>query len=56
MVNVQAVDGRREYMSNQEKFFGLAYKVLKVIVWVWIVCGTLVLGGLIGLLLRYNFL
>lgn len=43
-------------MSNQEKFFGLAYKVLKVIVWVWIVFGTLVLGGLIGLLLRYNFL
>ena len=56
MANAQAVDGRRNYMSNQEKFFGLAYKVLKVIVWVWIVCGTLGIGGLIGLLLRYNFL
>ena len=55
MVNAQAVDGRREYMSNQEKFFGLAYKVLKFFVWWFIVFGTLILGGLIGLLLRYNF-
>ena len=54
-VNVQAVDGRREYMSNQEKFFGLAYKVLKFFVWWHIVFGTLVLGGLIGLVLRYKF-
>ena len=41
-------------MSNQEKFFGLAYKVLKFLVWWHIVIGTLTLGGLIGLLIRYN--
>ena len=55
MANVQAVDGRRKHMSNQEKFFGLAYKVLKFFVWWHIVFGTLVLGGIIGLFLRYNF-
>ena len=42
-------------MSNQEKFFGLAYKVLKFLVWWHIVIGTLTLGSLIGLILRYFF-
>ena len=55
MVNVQAVDGRRVYMSNQEKFFGLAYKVLNFFVWLNIVFGILVLGCIIELL-GYNFL
>ena len=41
-------------MSNQEKFFGLAYKVLKFLVWWFIVTNTLALGGLIGLILRYK--
>lgn len=39
-------------MSNQEKFFGLAYKVLKFFVWWFIVVGSLLTGGLIGLLIR----
>ena len=42
-------------MNNQEKFFGLAYKVLKFLVWWFIVTNTLVLGGIIGILLRYKF-
>ena len=42
-------------MKNSEKFFGLAYKILKTFVWVNIVIGTLVLGNLIGLILRYKF-
>ena len=43
-------------MSNQEKFFGLAYKVLKFLVWWFIVTSTLVLGGIIGLILRFKIL
>ena len=43
-------------MSNQEKFFGLAYKVLKFLVWLFIATNTLLVGGIIGLVLRYNFL
>ena len=42
-------------MNNQEKFFGLAYKMLKFLVWWFIVTNTLVLGGILGLILRYKF-
>ena len=42
-------------MSNQEKFFGLAYKVLKFLVWWFIATNTLLIGGIIGLILRCKF-
>ena len=42
-------------MSNQEKFFGLAYKVLRYFVWIYIGTHVIGLGALIGLLIRYFF-
>lgn len=42
-------------MNNQEKFYDLAYKVLKYFVYTAIFGGAYVLGCLIGLVLRYKF-
>ena len=42
-------------MSNQEKFFGLLYKVLKVILYLWLFTSVYGIGCLIGLLLRNKF-
>mgnify|MGYP003496453093 CR=1 FL=1 len=42
-------------MNNQEKFFGLAYKVLLYFVWIYVVTHVIGLGALIGLLIRKFF-
>lgn len=42
-------------MKNSEKFYELAYKLLKYFVYVNIFVGVYLLGCLIGLLLRYKF-
>lgn len=42
-------------MKNSEKFYDLAYKLLKYFVWITIFSGVYILGCLIGLVLRYKF-
>ena len=42
-------------MKNSEKFYELAYKLLKYFVYVNIFVGVYILGCLIGLVLRYKF-
>ena len=44
-----------DIMKNSEKFYGLAYKLLKYFVWLNIFVGVYVLGCIIGLVLRYKF-
>ena len=42
-------------MKNSEKFYGLAYKLLKYFVYLNIFGGAYILGCIIGLVLRYKF-
>ena len=42
-------------MKNSEKFYGLAYKLLKYFVYANIFVGAYILGCLIGFVLRYKF-
>ena len=42
-------------MKNSEKFFGLAYKVLKYFLYTCLFVSVYVIGCLIGLVLRYKF-
>ena len=42
-------------MKNSEKFYGLAYKLLKYFVWMNIFVFVYLVGCAIGLFLRYKF-